>query len=82
MTHKIIDIEQINFSIQLLKQNIKHADIEPMLSVLKKFKHGSDNEKLLVELRDTINSMGITKGAILTYAPYILSLLFDNSFGD
>ena len=77
-----IDIEKVDISIQLLKQYVKDASIEPLISVLEALKQEPNNESLLTQLSETLNSIGILQGAVLTYAPYISSLISNDLFGD
>ena len=77
-----IDVKKIEISIRLLNEYVKDSSIEPLLSVLEAIKNDPDNKSLLTEFSDTWRSLGITQGAVLTYAPYISTLISDDLFGD
>ena len=77
-----IDVVKIDISIQLLNEYVKDSSIEPLISVLEALKQDPDNESLLAQLSDTWASLGIIQGAVLTYAPYISTLLSNDLFGD
>ena len=77
-----IDIVKIDNSIKQLKKYIKETNIEPLISILERLKQDPDNELVLAQLSDTLNNLGTTQGAVLTYAPYINLLLSDDPFGN
>ena len=77
-----IDVKKIEISIRLLNEYVKDSSIEPLLSVLEAIKNDPDNKSLLTEFSDTWRNLGITQGAVLTYAPYISTLISDDLFGD
>ena len=70
-----VDPAKINASIEALKQFVKDASIEPLISLLEALKEDPNNESLLLQLSDTFKTLGIIQGAVLTYAPYISLLL-------
>jgi len=70
-----VDAGKINASIEGLKQFVKDASIDPLISLLEALKQDPNNESLLLELSDTFKALGIIQGAVLTYAPYISLLL-------
>jgi len=76
-----VDSGKINISIEALKKYVKDSSIESLLSALENLKQEPDNKIYLEQLNDRFNELGIVQGAVLTYAPYISSLL-DNIFGD
>ena len=70
-----VDPAKINASIEALKQFVKDASIEPLISLLEALEQDPNNETLLLQLSDTFKALGIVQGAVLTYAPYISLLL-------
>ena len=70
-----VDVVKINTSIEALKQYVKEASVDPLISVLEALKQDPNNESLLLQLSDTFKALGIIQGAVLTYAPYISLLL-------
>jgi len=81
LTHNI-DIVKIDNSIKQLKKYITETNIEPLISILETLKQDPHNELVLAQLSDTLNNLGTTQGAVLTYAPYINLLLSDDPFGN
>ena len=72
--------KKIDISIQLLKQYIEDSSIEPLISALEALKQEPNNESYLTQLSETLASLGILQGAVLTYAPYISTLVSDDLF--
>ena len=72
---KNVEPAKINASIEALKQYVKDASIDPLISLLEALKQDPNNESLLLQLSDTFKALGIIQGAVLTYAPYISLLL-------
>ena len=77
---RTIDIVKIESSIQMLKTYLDESDIGPLLSLLEELKKDPENESILVRISDVLNELGTTKGAVLTYAPYIGIILPDDPF--
>jgi len=75
-----IDPVKLDTSIELLKQYVKDSSIEPLISALEALKKDPDNESLFGELSDAFAALGIVQGAVLTYAPYVSSLLSNDLF--
>ena len=79
ITHDI-DIVKIEGSIKMLKTYLNDSDIGHLLSMLEELKKDTGNESILVRISDALNELGTTKGAVLTYAPYIGIILPDDPF--
>ena len=77
-----VDVARIKEAIQMLNTYVKGKDIKPFISILESIKQEPDNESLLAQLYDEFQNLGITQGAILTYAPSIYDLIVDDPFGD
>ena len=77
-----IDTVKLDISIKLLKQYVNDSSIEPLISAIEAVIKEPDNESLLEALADAFAALGIIQGAVLTYAPYVCSLVSDNLFGD
>lgn len=76
------DATEIETSIQLLNKYVNNEIIKPVISVLEELKKDPDNESLIVKLADTLNTIGVMQGAVLTYAPYISILISYDLFED
>jgi len=77
-----VDVEKIEEAIQMLNTYVKDASIKSFVSILEAIKQEPDNQSLLVQLFDEFQNLGITQGAVLTYAPSIYDLIVDDPFGD
>lgn len=82
MTNTTINVDSVKVekSIELLKAYAEDGSIDPLLSALEALKQEPNNELLLSKLSDTFKALGITQGAVLTYAPYISQLLSGDLF--
>ncbi len=81
MTKKI-DPMILGTSIELLRQYVNDSSIEPLISTLEVLKKDPNNELLFQEFADAFEALGIVQGAVLTYAPYISSLLSNDLFDE
>ena len=77
-----IDVKKVAISIKLLKQYIEDSSIEPLISALETLKQEPNNELFLTQVSEAFASLGILQGAVLTYAPYISTLVAGDLFGD
>jgi len=78
-TRKINPVE-IGVSIEQIKKYINDGSVDPVIAVLEKLQQDPANAKLLIQLADTLNSIGIFQGAVLTYAPYVNLITSDDPF--
>jgi len=77
-----VDVEKIEEAIYMLNTNTKAEGIESFISILEAIKQEPENPSLLAQLKDAFQNLGITQGAVLTYAPSIYDLIVDDPFGD
>ena len=77
-----VDVARIEEAIQMLNTYVEESRIRPFVSILEAIKQEPDNESLLVQLYDAFQNLGITQGAVLTYAPSIYDLIVHDPFGD
>ena len=77
-----VDVAKIEEAIQMLNTYVKADNIQSFVSILESIKQAPDNEALLVKLFDAFQNLGITQGAVLTYAPSIYDLIVDDPFCD
>ena len=73
---------EIETSIQMLNKYVTDEIIKPVILVLEELKNDPDNASLVVKLVDTLDTIGVMKGAVLTYAPYIAILISYDLFED
>lgn len=79
---RVIDPQQIETSIMMLKQYVREGDIAPLIDVLESMALDPLNETLLDQLSDVFGRLGLQQGVVLTYAPYLSTLLSDGLFDD
>jgi hypothetical protein len=79
---RVIDPQQIETSIMMLKQYAREDDIAPLIDVLKSMAVDPRNEALLDQLSDVFGRLGLQQGVVLTYAPYLSTILSDGLFDD
>jgi len=75
-----IDFQPVNPArladdITMLKTYLDEGDIKPLLDALETLKAKPDNEAAYQKMLDAFNALGITQGAVLTYATYLKVLL-------
>ena len=76
------DVARIEEAIHMLNTNVKAEGIKSFISILEAIKQEPENGSLLGQLHDAFQNLGITQGAVLTYAPSIYNLIVDDPFGD
>jgi hypothetical protein len=80
--YKEVIVAKVENSIELLNIYVKDTDIKDFVSLLEELKQNPKDETIIDKLRAELDVLGITQGAILTYAPYINVLLSVDPFGD
>ena len=75
-----IDPVKIDDAIQMLNEYIKDNSIKPLLSLLEALKKDPDNKSLLAQVSAALNGLGVMKGAVLNYAPYVWIMLSEDPF--
>jgi hypothetical protein len=79
---RIIDAQQIEISIMMLKQYVAEDDTVPLIDVLESIAVDPRNEALLDRLSDVFGGLGLLQGVVLTYAPYLSIVLSEGLFTD
>jgi len=79
---KVVNAARVGETIQLLEKYLASEEIRPLLSALEALKAEPQNTACFEQMEKAFNDLGITQGAVLTYAPYISILLADDPFGD
>lgn len=70
-----VDVESLGMAINMLKMQMNHSGAETFISALEGVRDDSGNSARLVEAVAAFSALGVEQGAVLTYAPYIGSLL-------
>lgn len=77
---KPVDSAEVGSAIQMLEKYLESEDIKPVLSALEALKDNPQDESCLLQVVNAFNDLGPQQGAVLTYAPYIGSLMADDPF--
>ena len=79
---RLINAEHIESSIAMLKRYVHDDDIAPLIDVLESIKAAPRDEALLDQLSDVFDGLGLLQGVVLTYAPYLSTLLSNGLFDE
>ena len=66
----------------MLSQHLELDDIKPLVSALEELKQDTNSEARLAQVLHAFNELGPYQGAVLTYAPYVSILLYDDPFSN
>ena len=64
----------------MLNQYLSDEDIGPLITLLKSLVADPHNNALRDDLSHVFNDLGFLQGAVLTYAPYIATILPNDPF--
>jgi hypothetical protein len=81
-TAKPVSVTNIDTAIQMLELYLDAEEIKPLLTALEALKAEPENESYFVQLVTAFDDLGSQQGAVLTYAPYVSTLLSDDPLGD
>ncbi|OOZ35695.1 hypothetical protein [Solemya velesiana gill symbiont] len=79
---KHINVAKIDDAIQMLNTHLESEQTAPLISALEKLKEEPENEHRLEQVLHAFNELGPNQGAVLTYAPYVSILLYDDPFSN
>ena len=79
---RLIDAERIETSIVMLKRYVEEDDIAPLIDVLQSIKAAPRDQALLDQLSEVFDGLGLLQGVVLTYAPYLSTLLSKGLFDE
>ena len=77
---KEVSVEGITEAIRMLSEHVGAENIQPFLSALEALQADPQNEIHLSQMINEFEALGPNQGAVLSYAPYISSLLSDDPF--
>ncbi len=75
-----VNVEEISTAIQMLEQYVDADDVKPLISSLAELQQDPQSEAKLLQVLESFNGLGVSQGAVLTYAPYVSSLLSDDPY--
>ena len=73
-----IIVERLSEDIDMLNTYVKDDEIKPLMSALETLKTEPDNEAAYNKAFEAFNNLGITQGAVLTYAHYFKVLVSES----
>ena len=79
---QVVNVSEVENAIHMLETYVTDETVKPLLSALQQLKAEPQNESHQQQVVDAFNGLGITQGAVLTYAPYISVFLSDDPFGN
>lgn len=79
---RTVDPQRLSTSIQMLREYMDDAAVEPLVAALEALAASPRDEALMDRLRQTFDELEVLQGAVLTYAPYVSFLLSDVPFGE
>lgn len=77
---KKVNTAMIEEAIQMLKTYLGFDDDTPLVASLTALHAEATNEANLINVINAFNELGAQQGAVLTYAPYVGILLYDDPF--
>lgn len=77
---KKVNRARVEEAIQMLKAHLDFTDETPLLASLLALHAEPTNETHLINVINAFNELGPQQGAVLTYAPYVGILLYDDPF--
>lgn len=77
---KKVNTARIEEAIQMLKTHLDFDDETPLVASLAALHSEPANEACLISVINAFNELGAQQGAVLTYAPYVGLLLYDDPF--
>ncbi|MDJ0833235.1 MAG: hypothetical protein QNJ69_06900 [Gammaproteobacteria bacterium] len=75
-----VNVDEIATAIQMLEQYVEAEDVKPLISALAALQQDPQSEANLLQVLESFNGLGVSQGAVLTYAPYVSSLLSDDPY--
>ena len=78
---KPVRVDDVDRAIQMLNQYLGGEEIKPLIIVLEALKEDPENTSYFDQLAKAFDDLGPQQGAVLTYAPYVSTLLSDDPFG-
>jgi hypothetical protein len=77
---KKINPEQVEDALRMLGTYMNLDEIEPFVATLKALKEEPDNADRMVDMVKAFNQLGPRQGAVLSYAPSMITLLSDDPY--
>jgi hypothetical protein len=76
-TGRNVDVAQLDMTLEMLRAYVDDDSIQPFIAAIGALKAEPDNPARFDEMFQAFNRLGPQQGAVLTYAPYIVTLFSD-----
>jgi len=77
-----LDVANIDIAIDMLTTYMDVDEVSSLLSALKTLRTEPLNEDFQLKVVTAFNALGVSQGAVLTYAPALNIFISDDPFGD
>lgn len=77
-----VNAARVEEVIQMLESYLDTEELAPLLDALQALREEPESEPQLLKLIEVFRGLGPSQGAVLTYAPYLSTLLADQMFSD
>jgi hypothetical protein len=73
-----VDVAQLDVALEMMRAHITDENIKPFIESMEALKAKPDDPTRFNEMFEAFNRLGPMQGAVLTYAPYLVTLFSDN----
>lgn len=77
-----VNPQHLETSVYMLRTHAQNAETTPLIELLEALQKDPDSAAALADVINTFNSLGSAQGLVLTYAPYVGTLITDGLFPD
>ncbi len=77
-----VSAARVGEAIEMLERYLNPGELTPLLAALEALREEPESEPHQAQLIEAFDELGPTQGAVLTYAPYLSTLLADHMFSD
>lgn len=79
---KKVNPAHLETSVHMLRTYAQNDEIAPLIEALDALQKDPDSAALLADAIATFNNLGLAQGLVLTYAPYVGTLVTEGLFTD
>jgi hypothetical protein len=75
--YRKVDVAQLDIALEMMRSHITDESVTPFIESVEALKAGPDDPARFDEMFEAFNKLGPMQGAVLTYAPYLVTLFSD-----
>ncbi|MGB0723398.1 MAG: hypothetical protein ACPGU7_13490 [Gammaproteobacteria bacterium] len=75
-----VNVEELGNTIRMLETHVGGEGIVPLVDALRALQEAPEDGQCLTRVVTAFNELGPLQGAVLTYAPYLISLMSDDPY--